>query len=54
LSLSQDPNLLVEIVDLLIFLGSEGAKICLIYINYFDGDDSVAVGLTAAEESIRG
>jgi len=47
LCLPQDPDLLVEVVDLLILLVSEGTKVRIIYINYFDGDDLLAGSLTA-------
>jgi hypothetical protein len=53
LCLSQNSDLLVEIVDLLILLVSESAKIRTVYINYFEGNDLLTVCLTTGTELAR-
>jgi hypothetical protein len=45
--LPQNPDLLVEVVDLLIFLVSAGTEIRIIYIDNFDGNNLFAATLTS-------
>lgn len=51
--LSQNADLLVEIVDLLILCVSECTKICVVYVDDFDGDDFVTAGLTSDLMSVE-